>query len=78
MVDFGAGKLVAIEIKRSRAPSVSRGFFSACEDLKPTLRLVVHAGGESFPLSREVEAVSLEGALSRIQDFLPIARSATT
>ena len=78
VVDFGAGKLVAIEIKRSRAPSVSRGFFSACEDLKPTLRLVVHAGGESFPLSREVEAVSLEGALSRIQDFLPIARSATT
>jgi len=78
VVDLGAGTLVAIEIKRSRAPSVSRGFFSACEDLKPTLRLVVHGGGESFPLSREVEAVSLEGALSRIQDFLPITGSATT
>ena len=78
VVEFGAGTLAAIEIKRSRAPSVSRGFFSACEDLKPTLRLVVHSGDESFPLSREVEAVSLEGALARIQDFLPIARSPTT
>ncbi|MYB52005.1 MAG: DUF4143 domain-containing protein, partial [Acidobacteriia bacterium] len=78
VVDLGAGTLVAIEIKRSRAPTVSRGFFSACEDLKPTLRLVVHAGGESFPLSREVEAVSLEGALSRIQGLLSIAGSETT
>jgi len=78
VVEFAAGTLVAIEIKRGRVPSVSRGFFSACEDLKPTLRLVVHAGGESFSLSREVEAVSLEGALARIEDFLPTAGSATT
>jgi hypothetical protein len=76
VVEFAAGTLVAIEIKRSRAPSVSRGFFSACEDLKPQLRLVVHAGRESFALSRDVEAVSLEGALSRLEDFLPVARSA--
>ena len=78
VVDLGAGRLAAIEIKRSRAPTVSRGFFSACEDLKPTLRLVVHAGPESFPLSKGVEAVSLEGVLLRIQDFLPNAGSATT
>ena len=78
VVEFGAGPLVAIEVKRSRAPSISRGFFSACEDLKPTLRLVVHPGGKSFHLSRDVEAVSLEGALSRIQDIRPLAGSATT
>ena len=77
VVDFGAGTLAAIEIKRSRAPSVSRGFFSACEDLKPTLRLVVHAGDESFPLSREVEAVSLEEAVTRFQEFRSLAGSAT-
>ena len=77
VVDFGAGTLAAIEIKRSRAPSVSRGFFSACEDLKPTLRLVVHAGDESFPLSREVEAVSLEEAITRFQEFRSLAGSAT-
>ena len=78
VVDLGAGTLVAIEIQRSRAPKVSRGFFSACDDLKPTLRLVVHAGRESFPLSREIEAVSLEGAVSRIRDFPPTSGSAAT
>ena len=59
VVDRGAGEIWALEIKRSTAPSVSRGFHSACEDLKPTRKLVVHAGDESFPLSRDVEAVAL-------------------
>ena len=59
VVDRGAGEVWAVEIKRSTAPSVSRGFYSACEDLKPTRKLVVHAGDESFPLARDVEAVAL-------------------
>ena len=62
VVDMGAGEIWAMEIKRSTAPSVSRGFHSACEDLKPKRKLVVHGGDESFPLAKDVEAV----ALSRI------------
>ena len=62
VVDMGAGEVWAMEIKRSTAPSVSRGFHSACEDLKPKRKLVVHGGEENFPLARDVEAV----ALSRI------------
>ena len=67
VVDRGAGEVWAVEIKRSTAPSVSRGFYSACEDLKPTRKLVVHAGDESFPLARDIEAV----ALSRIAGLQP-------
>ena len=65
VVDMGAGEVWAMEIKRSTAPSVSRGFYSACEDLKPKRKLVVHGGDESFPLARDVEAV----ALSRIAEL---------
>jgi uncharacterized protein len=49
----------AIEIKRSSAPAVSRGFHVAAEDVKATQRLVVHSGSESFPLGREVRATSV-------------------
>ncbi len=49
----------AIEIKRSLSPKVSRGFHSACEDIKPTRRFVVHAGDERFPVSHNLEAVSV-------------------
>ena len=53
------GALWAVEIKRSSAPTVSRGFHSACEDLLPAARFVVHGGTESFPLARDIRAVSL-------------------
>ena len=59
VIDLGAGETWAVEIKRSSAPQVSRGFHSACEDLRPTRRFVVHGGGESFPLAKDIRAMSL-------------------
>ena len=53
------GELWAIEIKRSLTPKVERGFYAACDDLKPTRKLVVYAGQESFPLGHGVRAVPL-------------------
>ena len=60
ILDMGGGETWAVEIKRSTAPSISRGFRSACQDLEPTRRLVVHGGDESYPLRGGVEAISLE------------------
>ena len=60
ILDMGGGETWAVEIKRSTAPSISRGFRSACQDLEPTRRLVVHGGDESYPLRDGVEAVILE------------------
>lgn len=54
------GQLWAIEIKRSLAPKVERGFHAACDDLAPARKLVVYPGAESFPLGHEVQAMPLE------------------
>ena len=51
--------LWAIEIKRSTAPRVERGFNQACVDLNPAHRFVVYGGTERFPLSRDTEAINL-------------------
>ena len=59
VIELGGGETWAVEIKRSTAPRVSRGFGSACEDLRPTRRLVVYPGSESYPLARDIEAVPL-------------------
>ena len=59
VADLGAGGLWAIEIKRSTAPTVSRGFHNACEDLRPTRKFVVHAGGQNFPLGKGIDAMTL-------------------
>ena len=57
----------AIEIKRSSAPVVSKGFYLGCGDIKATRRMVVHAGEETFGLGDGVEAVSLPGALAALR-----------
>ena len=66
VVDLGAGELWAIEIKSSSAPKVSRGFHTACEDLRPACRFVVHAGDESFPLAKDIRAVTLHAMLELV------------
>ena len=52
ILDMGGGEMWAVEIKRSTAPRVSRGFRSACEDVGPTRRLVVHGGRRQLPAAR--------------------------
>lgn len=47
----------AVEIKRSSAPTVSRGFHIAADDLEATHRFVAHGGSERFPLGKNVQAV---------------------
>jgi uncharacterized protein len=53
------GALWAIEVKRSLAPKVERGFHVACEDLAPTKRFLVHPGTERWPLANGIEAIGL-------------------
>ena len=53
------GRTWAIEIKRSLAPKVERGFRHALEDLRPDRALLVYPGEESYPKSGGIEAVGL-------------------
>jgi len=50
---------VAIEVKRSSAPKVSRGFLSACEDIAPVSAFVVYPGRDRFPLGNGIHAIGL-------------------
>ncbi len=49
----------AIEIKRSLAPKLGRGFHAACETVQPERCFVVYGGTEAFPLDSETTAISL-------------------
>lgn len=51
--------LWAIEIKRSLTPKVERGFHSACADLSPTKKFIVYPGSERYPVSQDIEVISL-------------------
>lgn len=59
LLELPGGERWAIEVKRSRAAKPGRGFYEACEDLKPAKRFVVHAGSERFPISTDIEAIGV-------------------
>lgn len=52
-------QLWAVEIKRSIAPKVEKGFHTACNDLKPHRRFVVYPGSERFLSTNKVEAIGV-------------------
>lgn len=53
------GNLWAIEIKRSSAPKIERGFHSACADLSPAKRFIVYPGTERFRLDDSTDAIGV-------------------
>lgn len=59
VLELPGGGRWAIEVKRSVTTRPSRGFHSACQDLKPARKLLVHGGSEQFRMGGDVEAVGL-------------------
>lgn len=51
--------LWAIEIKRGLSARPAKGFYVACEDLKPERCFVVNSGSERYPVSAGVEAIGV-------------------
>jgi uncharacterized protein len=57
---------IAVEIKRSSAPTLSRGFHLARETLRATESYLVHSGGETWPLAEGVTAIGLADLMRRL------------
>lgn len=59
----------AIEIKRTSAPKLTKGFHLACEDIAPTRKLVVYSGQETYPMGEDIEALPLQAIMERLRQF---------
>ncbi|WP_300039508.1 ATP-binding protein [uncultured Roseobacter sp.] len=61
------GALWAIEIKRTTAPKVTRGFHTAAAELEAAERLLVYAGGREVPGQGGLRAMPLAAATARLR-----------
>jgi hypothetical protein len=59
---------MAIEIKRSTAPTLSKGFDIACTDLGIEQRWVVYPGAERFPMRHGAQAIGLAGLMDMLSE----------
>lgn len=66
VLERGGRVEVAVEIKRSTAPEVSKGFRLACAALRPKTSFVVHGGSDEWPMKDGVIATSLSGLMRRL------------
>ena len=60
-----------VEIKRSSAPALSRGFHLAREYLAPRRSFVVYPGTDRWPIADGVEAISLEALMHELNPWRP-------
>lgn len=66
LIEHGNGEIWAVEIKRSLAPKVGRGFHQAKEDLKPIKTFVVHAADDRYTMANGAEAISIVGLMHEL------------
>jgi uncharacterized protein len=59
ILSWPGGEEWAVEIKRSLAPTVERGFHSALADLSPQRALIVYPGVERYRPAPSIEAIGL-------------------
>jgi uncharacterized protein len=67
LLELDSKTLWAVEIKRSVSnPRPTKGFQLACEDVKPTRRIVVYAGDDQYKIDRSTEVLSLYALLDSL------------
>jgi predicted AAA+ superfamily ATPase len=66
ILEFSGQEKWAIEIKRSSAPALPKGFHIACEDIQADRKFVVYSGIDRFSLGEKITAISLAGLMQEI------------
>jgi predicted AAA+ superfamily ATPase len=67
---FVSNKFFAVECKASKAPVMSRGTYSAINDLKPDFTFMVSPVDDSYMLRKNIEVVSLSDLIIRIESTI--------
>ena len=70
VIEQGLRQNLAIEIKRSLAPTVSKGFHIGCEDIEAQHRYIVYPGREQYPISNGITVIPLVNILTEFQKIL--------
>jgi len=63
-------RIVAVECKAGLSPKLAKGTFTAINDLKPEITLIVSPVKEGWPMKQGIEVVNLRKAVNRIKEIL--------
>jgi hypothetical protein len=69
LLEIPAHGLWAIEIKRSLSGRPGKGFYIACEDLRPDRRFVVNSDKGNYPIDSEITAIGVHELAEMLADL---------
>jgi predicted AAA+ superfamily ATPase len=66
-----SSRIFAIECKATPSPDISRGTYTALEDLKPENTLVISPVKKGWSMNKNIKVVSLKESISILKDHFP-------
>lgn len=69
LLERGGKAEIAIEIKRSSAPTLDKGFGIACDDVNISQRYVVYPGEETWPVRYGAQAIGVAALARQLQNI---------
>ena len=69
LLELPTGKRWAVEIKLGSSPKVEKGFYNAREDTKPDRSFIVYSGNDRYPITKDIEAISLRELAQELAGF---------
>lgn len=69
VLDFPNRETWAIEIKRSSAPTLSKGFYLGAEDVKATHKIVTSSNEKTFPMGEGIHHVPLPTLMAQLREM---------
>ncbi|MFK7943990.1 MAG: ATP-binding protein [Paracoccaceae bacterium] len=66
VLELPGGAVWAVEVKRSTAPKISRGFWNAAEDVRATRRVIVYPGADRWTTTQGAEVLPVMDALNTL------------
>jgi len=68
VIEGRGGRRYAVEVKRSTAPALTKGFWNACDDLAVSEAIVAYSGTERFRVGSGVDALGLHDAVQWVRE----------
>jgi len=59
--------VICAEIKRTNAPTMSKGFANVIDDNQTQFNYIIHTGDDTFPVAKNVQAIGLMGWLELVK-----------
>lgn len=69
VIEQGLQLRYAIEIKRSLAPTVSKGFHLGCADIQATSRFIVYPGNDAYTISGNINVIPLTKMMEELSQL---------